>query len=239
MVIIFIVLDSKNILVVEDDLDIRELISFNLQNEGHQVFEAKDGEAGIDKAREKLPDLILLDLMLPGIQGLDVCRIIKSDQETKETPIIMVTALGQEEDIVKGLETGADDYITKPFSIKVLIARVNAVLKRSIEVGEDKNKDILINGINIKIRSREVRVNENLINDLTFSEFQILYLLAGHPGWVFTRYQIIDKIRGDNYPVTDRSVDFQIVGLRKKLGDAGKLIKTVRGVGYRFTPDEK
>ena len=239
MVIIFIVLDSKNILVVEDDLDIRELISFNLQNEGHQVFEAKDGEAGIDKAREKLPDLILLDLMLPGIQGLDVCRIIKSDQETKETPIIMVTALGQEEDIVKGLETGADDYITKPFSIKVLIARVNAVLKRSIEVGEDKSKDILINGINIKIRSREVRVNENLINDLTFSEFQILYLLAGHPGWVFTRYQIIDKIRGDNYPVTDRSVDFQIVGLRKKLGDAGKLIKTVRGVGYRFTPDEK
>ena len=216
-----------------------DLISFNLKNEGYQVFEAKDGEAGIDKAREKLPDLILLDLMLPGIQGLDVCRIIKSDQETKETPIIMVTALGQEEDIVKGLETGADDYITKPFSIKVLIARVNAVLKRSIEVGEDKSKDILINGISIKTRSREVRVNKHLINDLTFSEFQILYLLAGHPGWVFTRYQIIDKIRGDNYPVTDRSVDFQIVGLRKKLGDAGKLIRTVRGVGYRFTPDEK
>ena len=239
MVIIFIVLDSKNILVVEDDLDIRELISFNLVNQGHQVFEANDGEAGIDKARNNNPDLILLDLMLPGIQGLDVCRIIKSDQETKETPIIMVTALGQEEDIVKGLETGADDYITKPFSIKVLIARVNAVLKRSIEVGEDKSKDILINGINIKTRSREVWVNKNPINDLTFSEFQILYLLAGHPGWVFTRYQIIDKIRGDNYPVTDRSVDFQIVGLRKKLGDAGKLIKTVRGVGYRFTPDEK
>ena len=239
MVIIFIVLDSKNILVVEDDLDIRELISFNLANEGHQVFEANEGEVGIDKARNNNPDLILLDLMLPGIQGLDVCRIIKSDQETKEIPIIMVTALGQEEDIVKGLETGADDYITKPFSIKVLIARVNAVLKRSNEVGEDKSKDILINGINIKTRSREVWVNKNLINDLTFSEFQILYLLAGHPGWVFTRYQIIDKIRGDNYPVTDRSVDFQIVGLRKKLGDAGKLIKTVRGVGYRFTPDEK
>ncbi len=239
MVIIFIVLDSKNIIVVEDDLDIRELISFNLANEGHQVFEANNGEVGIDKARNNNPDLILLDLMLPGIQGLDVCRIIKSDQETKEIPIIMVTALGQEEDIVKGLETGADDYITKPFSIKVLIARVNAVLKRSIEVGEDKSKDILINGINIKTRSREVWVNKNLINDLTFSEFQILYLLAGHPGWVFTRYQIIDKIRGDNYPVTDRSVDFQIVGLRKKLGDAGKLIKTVRGVGYRFTPDEK
>ena len=230
---------ANRVLVVEDDLDIRELISFNLANEGHQVFEANDGEVGIDKARNNNPDLILLDLMLPGIQGLDVCRIIKSDQETKEIPIIMVTALGQEEDIVKGLETGADDYITKPFSIKVLIARVNAVLKRSIKFGEDKSKDILINGINIKTRSREVWVNKNPINDLTFSEFQILYLLAGHPGWVFTRYQIIDKIRGDNYPVTDRSVDFQIVGLRKKLGDAGKLIKTVRGVGYRFTPDEK
>jgi len=153
VVIIFIVLDSKNILVVEDDLDIRELISFNLANEGHQVFEANNGEVGIDKARNNNPDLILLDLMLPGIQGLDVCRIIKSDQETKEIPIIMVTALGQEEDIVKGLETGADDYITKPFSIKVLIARVNAVLKRSIEVGEDKSKDILINGINIKTRN--------------------------------------------------------------------------------------
>ena len=126
-------LDSKNILVVEDDSDIRELISFNLKNEGHQVFEAKDGEAGIDKARKKLPDLILLDLMLPGIQGLDVCRIIKSDQETKNTPIIMVTAMGQEEDIVKGLETGADDYITKPFSIAVLLARVKSVLRRSIE----------------------------------------------------------------------------------------------------------
>ena len=168
MVIIFIVLDSKNILVVEDDLDIRELISFNLQNEGHQVFEAKDGEAGIDKAREKLPDLILLDLMLPGIQGLDVCRVIKSDQETKETPIIMVTALGQEEDIVKGLETGADDYITKPFSIKVLIARVNAVLKRSIEVGEDKSKDILINGFvinnGLNLRAdKDVSTDDNII----------------------------------------------------------------------------
>ena len=233
-------LDSKNILVVEDDSDIRELISFNLKNEGHQVFEAKDGEAGIDKARKKLPDLILLDLMLPGIQGLDVCRIIKSDQETKNTPIIMVTAMGQEEDIVEGLETGADDYITKPFSIKVLLARVKSVLRRSIEEKDiDSDKAILINGISIKPRLREVKVDGQVIDNLTFSEFQILYLLAGHPGWVFTRYQIIDKIRGDNYPVTDRSVDFQIVGLRKKLGDAGKLIRTVRGVGYRFTPDEK
>ena len=231
---------NKNILVVEDDPDIKELISFNLSNQGHQVFEANNGELGIEKAREKLPDLILLDLMLPGIHGLDVCRIIKADQETKDIPIIMVTAMGQEEDIVKGLETGADDYITKPFSIKVLLARVSAVLRRSFEeYDQDSDKSLLINGISIKPRLREVRVEDKVIDNLTFSEFQILYLLAGHPGWVFTRYQIIDKIRGDNYPVTDRSVDFQIVGLRKKLGDAGKLIKTVRGVGYRFTPDEK
>ena len=124
---------NKNILVVEDDPDIKELISFNLSNQGHQVFDANNGELGIEKAREKLPDLILLDLMLPGIHGLDVCRIIKADQETKDIPIIMVTAMGQEEDIVKGLETGADDYITKPFSIKVLLARVSAVLRRSFE----------------------------------------------------------------------------------------------------------
>ena len=231
---------NKNILVVEDDSGIKELISFNLSNQGHQVFEANNGELGIEKAREKLPDLILLDLMLPGIHGLDVCRIIKADQETKDIPIIMVTAMGQEEDIVKGLETGADDYITKPFSIKVLLARVSAVLRRSFEeYDQDSDKSLLINGISIKPRLREVRVEDKVIDNLTFSEFQILYLLAGHPGWVFTRYQIIDKIRGDNYPVTDRSVDFQIVGLRKKLGGAGKLIRTVRGVGYRFTPDEE
>ena len=179
--------------------------------------------------------------MVPGIQGLDVCRIIKSDQNTKEIPIIMVSALGQEEDVVKGLETGADDYITKPFGVKVLLARIEAVLRRSLgSNGDDSEKSISIAGISIKPRLREVKVDGVIIENRTFSEFQILYLLAGHPGWVFTRYQIIDKIRGDNYPVTDRSVDFQIVGLRKKLGKAGKLIKTVRGVGYRFIqPDEK
>ena len=186
---------NKNILVVEDDPDIKELISFNLSNQGHQVFEANTGELGIEKAREKLPDLILLDLMLPGIHGLDVCRIIKADQETKDIPIIMVTAMGQEEDIIKGLETGADDYITKPFSIKVLLARVSAVLRRSFEeYDQDSDKSLLINGISIKPRLREVRVENKVIDNLTFSEFQILYLLAGHPGWVFTRYQIIDKM---------------------------------------------
>ncbi len=230
----------KNILVIEDDPDIRNLIAFNIKNEGFNSIEAKNGEIGIEKAREKTPDLILLDLMLPGIQGLDVCRVIRSDKDTKNIPIIMVSALGQEEDVVTGLETGADDYITKPFSIKILLARIEAVLRRRLDQVEDDDKKTLnISGIRIEPRRREVKVGGKRIEDLTFSEFQILFLLCSHPGWVFTRYQIIDKIRGDNYPVTDRSVDFQIVGLRKKLGDTGKLIKTVRGVGYRFTLDEE
>ena len=191
-------------------------------------------------ARQMVPDLILLDIMLPGIQGLDVCRIIKSDRETKNIPIILVSALGQEDDIVNGLEAGADDYINKPFSNKILLARVKAVLRRKVDqIDGDKKNNLHISGLSLNLGHREVRVDGKIVENLTFTEFQILFLLCSHPGWVFTRYQIIEKIRGDNYPVTDRSVDYQIVGLRKKLGTAGNLIKTVRGVGYRFMPDEK
>ena len=187
-----------------------------------------------------VPDLILLDIMLPGIQGLDLCRIIKSDRNTKNIPIILVSALGQEDDIVNGLEAGADDYINKPFSNKILLARVKAVLRRKVDqIDGDKKNNLHISGLSINLGHREVRVDGKIVENLTFTEFQILFLLCSHPGWVFTRYQIIEKIRGDNYPVTDRSVDFQIVGLRKKIGTAGSLIKTVRGVGYRFKPEEK
>ena len=155
----------------------------------------------------------------------------------KEIAIIMLTALGQEENIVKGLEAGADDYITKPFSLKVLLARINAVLRREKMIERNTNKPLNIHNISISSRNREVRIENNKI-DLTFTEFQILHLLASHPGWVFTRYQMIDKIRGENYPVIDRSVDFQIVGLRKKMGKSGNLIETIRGVGYRFKSDD-
>lgn len=227
---------KKQILIIEDEPDIQELLSFNLDNNGYKVYTASNGEKGLEIARKEHPDLILLDLMLPGIHGLDVCRIIKSDQETSGISIIMLTALGQEEDIIKGLETGAEDYVTKPFSLQVLEARIKTVLRRVPENVEN-TKTITIHDIQIKPRTREVKINGD-IPELTFTEFQILHLLASHPGWVFTRYQIIDKIRGDNYPVTDRSVDFQIVGLRKKMGDKGNLIQTVRGVGYRFHPDE-
>ena len=226
---------KKTILIIEDEKDIAELLAFNLENDEFNALLANNGESGIKIARKRKPDLIILDLMLPGIHGLDVCRIIKGDPELKNIFIVMLTALGQEESIVKGLEVGADDYITKPFSFKILIARIRSVIRRSRIDEEGVIKDINIFGVEIKQRSREVYIKKTLI-ETTYTEFQILQLLASHPGWVFTRYQIIDTIRGDNYPVTDRSIDYQIVGLRKKMGESGALIQTIRGVGYRFKP---
>jgi len=226
---------KKTILIIEDEKDIAELLAFNLENDEFNTLLANNGESGIKIARKRKPDLIILDLMLPGIHGLDVCRIIKGDPELKNIFIVMLTALGQEESIVKGLEVGADDYITKPFSFKILIARIRSVIRRSRIDEEGVIKDINIFSVEIKQRSREVYIKKTLV-ETTYTEFQILQLLASHPGWVFTRYQIIDKIRGDNYPVTDRSIDYQIVGLRKKMGESGALIQTIRGVGYRFKP---
>lgn len=228
---------KNHILVIEDELDIAELLEFHLESEGYQVSKAGNGEDGLEKARSLKPNLILLDLMLPGIHGLDVCRILKADHETVNISIIILTALGQEEDVVVGLETGADDYVTKPFSIQVLLARIRSVLRRRETESKNSLSIVDVAGIQIQPRTRDVIIGDEKLN-LTFTEFQILQLLASHPGWVFTRYQIIDKIRGDNYPVTDRSVDFQIVGLRKKLGEHGACIETIRGVGYRFQSDE-
>ena len=229
---------KKTVLIIEDEPDIRDLLEFHLKKEGYNVLTSSHGEDGLKVARNQSPNLILLDLLLPGIKGLDVCRVLKSDASTSKINIIMVTALGQEENIVKGLETGADDYVSKPFNMSILLARISAVLRRNTTDTINNHETVDINGIKIIPRLREVTAGQQKITDLTFTEFQILHLLATHPGWVFTRYQIIDKIRGDNYPVTDRSVDFQIVGLRKKLGDHGKLIETIRGVGYRFHRNE-
>ena len=229
---------SYTVLVIEDEPDIRELIEFNLKKYDYNVLLANNGEKGLKDARSYEPDLILLDLMLPGIQGIDVCRVIKSDENIKNTPIIILSALGQEEDIVKGLDAGADDYVSKPFSLDILNARIKSVLRRYIKNDYgDANKTIILKGIKISPRTREVTIEGDLIS-LTYTEFQILHLLISHPGWVFTRYQIIDKIRGENYPVTDRSIDFQIVGLRKKMLGKGNLIETIRGVGYRFQHHE-
>jgi len=230
--------NGKMVLVIEDEPDIRELVHFNLNKLDYNVQLASNGEKGLKEARALEPDLILLDLMLPGIQGIDVCRVIKSDLNLKNTPIIILSALGQEEDIVKGLDAGADDYVSKPFSLDILNARIKTVLRRYItNEDEELSKNISFKGIEISSRTRDVKIGGKSIS-LTYTEFQILHLLISHPGWVFTRYQIIDKIRGENYPVTDRSIDFQIVGLRKKMLGKGNLIETIRGVGYRFQHHE-
>jgi two-component system phosphate regulon response regulator PhoB len=177
--------------------------------------------------------MIVLDLMLPGIDGLEVAKQLKNRAATKSVPIIMLTAKGEEADIVTGLEIGADDYVTKPFSPRVLIARVRTVLRRKTLEPEMEGKIITVHNLQIHPGRRSVSIDDDPI-DLTYTEFQVLYVLARRPGWVFTRSQIVDAVRGSDYPVTDRSVDVQIVGLRKKLGDYGSYIETVRGVGYRF-----
>ena len=224
---------KEQILVVDDEEDILELVRYNLAREGYQIICAPSGEEALKTAGSKILDLIILDLMLPGIDGLDVTKKLKNDPRTCHIPIIMLTAKGEEADIVTGLELGADDYITKPFSPRILVARIRAVIRRkAIEPFDDKSV-IQIHDLVIHPQRREVLVRGEPV-ELTFTEFQVLAFLAKRPGWVFTRFQIVDAIRGDNYPVTDRSVDVQIVGLRKKLGPCGRYIETVRGVGYRF-----
>jgi two-component system phosphate regulon response regulator PhoB len=224
---------QKKILVVEDEEDIQELVRYNLVKEGYQAHCVGSGEAGLQEARKIFPDLLILDLMLPEMNGLEVCRQLKNDLNTQPIPIIMLTAKGEETDIVLGLEMGADDYVTKPFSIKVFLSRVRAVLRRA--QGLESGESGILNFMDLQIHTgkHEVRVKGQLVK-LTYTEFMILKFLSKHPGWVFTRGQIVDAVRGDGYAITDRAVDFQIVGLRKKLGAVSKYIETVRGVGYRF-----
>lgn len=224
---------NERILIVEDEPDIVELLRYNLSRDGYDVLQATTGEAALDITKESSPDLMLLDLMLPRIDGLEVCRRVRSDGEHKHLPIIMLTAKGEEVDIVTGLELGADDYITKPFSPRVLLARVRAVLRRNDADIPGDDDAIQIHNLSIHPGRHEVTVDGEPVT-LTRTEFQVLHYLARRPGWVFTRYQIVDAVHGDDYIVTERSVDVQIVGLRKKLGNAGKHIETVRGVGYRF-----
>jgi len=225
---------KERILVVDDEEDILELVTYNLTREGYQVTGSLTGEDALKKVRAEAFDLIVLDLMLPGIDGLEVAKSLKTNQRTRNIPIVMLTAKGEEADIVTGLEVGADDYITKPFSPRVLIARVRAALRRKVAEPIDESAVVRIHALEIHPGRRSVLANGEPI-DLTFTEFQILLTLARRPGWVFTRSHIVDAVRGSDYPVTDRSVDVQIVGLRKKLGNFGNYIETVRGVGYRFT----
>ena len=228
-----VVMNNKPlILVVEDEEDLRDIIIYNLERDGYQTIGVETGEQGLERAIALKPDLVILDLMLPGMSGLNVCRKIRQGDATGKIPIIMVSAMGEEADIVNGLELGADDYVPKPFSPRILLARVRSVLRRAVQQEDD---DCKIKIAELTIDSRKFQLNiGGVAIDLTKSEFSILHFLAAHPGWVFTRYQIVNAIRGEQHVVTERAVDVQIAGLRKKLGDYADLVETVRGVGYRF-----
>ncbi len=224
---------GEHILVVDDEEDILELVRYNLEKDGFRVTGVGSGEDALPAVRRHRPDLLLLDLMLPGLDGLTICRLLRQDEALRELPVIMLTAKGTEADIVTGLELGADDYVTKPFRPRVLVARVRSVLRRRGGADPAEAPALRRGALTILPTRHEVRLEDRPV-DLTATEFSVLTVLARRPGWVFTRNQIIEAVRGDDYAVTDRSVDVHITGLRRKLGVAGDLIETVRGVGYRF-----
>jgi two-component system phosphate regulon response regulator PhoB len=224
---------KANILVVDDEDDILELLQYNLTREGYHVSGVTSGEEGLKLIRQSLPDLAILDLMLPGVDGFEVCRLIKGDPRTQHIPVIMLTAKGEETDVVAGLELGADDYITKPFKPRILLARVKAALRAKASKVQESESLVRIHELVIDPGRHEVLVDNEPI-ELTYTEFAVLHFLARLPGRVFSRYQIVDAVKGTDYPVTERSVDVQIVGVRKKLGLYGRYIETVRGVGYKF-----
>ncbi len=224
---------KRTIMVVDDEEDLRELLRYNLDKEGYTVQCASSGEDAVKIAKKKMPDLLILDLMLPGMDGFEVCRVLKSDPKTSSLPIVILSAKGEDSDIVAGLELGADDYLTKPFSPKVLIARIRSVLRRKRKEEPSEKEVLKIGTLVIDPGRHRVNVGNKQV-ELTSTEFALLSFLAKQPGWVFTRGQLIDAIRGTDHAVTERSVDVQIVGLRKKLGTAARDIETVHGVGYRF-----
>lgn len=226
-------MSQPRILVVDDEPDILDLVQFNLKRAGYDVTGVLSGAEGVAAARSDPPDLVLLDIMLPGLNGLEACTLLKNDPMTRDTAVIMLTAKGEESDVVEGLERGADDYIVKPFSPRVLAARIQAVLRRRELDAPAEDETISIHGVTIHPGRHEVTIGDTT-TQLTYTEFRLLHLLARRPGWVFTRSQIVERVRGEGHPVTDRAVDVQVVGLRKKLGDRGSIIETVRGVGYRM-----
>lgn len=228
------VLKSEKIVVIEDETDILEVIAYNLKREGYDVVTSTSGEDGLEKIEKTKPNLVVLDLMLPEVDGIELCRKLKSDPVTQGIPVIMVTAKGEESDVVLGLGVGADDYVTKPFSPRELTARVKAVLRRSKARGEtDRRERISFEGVVIDPQRHEVRVDDEAIL-LTATEFRLLHFLASHPGRVFTRDHLLTRVIGDDAIVIDRNIDVHVRAIRKKLGGRRELIETIRGVGYRF-----
>ena len=230
-------MSKHHILIIEDDEDIQQLVSFNLIKAGFHVSCANDGEEGLQHLNSEKTDCVLLDIMLPGLNGIELCKMIRKEKKLSALPVIMMTAKREDDEIITGLESGADDYITKPFSPKVLIARLKAVLRRKQKMNKESESihggEISINGLEINPGRHEVLLHDLKIN-LTVTEFAILAMLARHPGWIYSRQQIIDAVRGCDYIVTPRMIDVQVFSLRKKLGEAGNNIETVRGIGYRF-----
>lgn len=224
---------KERILIVEDEEDIQELVRYNLAQEGYHTAIADSGEDALVEIQRNPPRLIILDLMLPGMGGLEVCKTLKSNPKTLNIPIIMLTARSEESDIIVGLELGAEDYITKPFSPKVLLARVRACLRRKMKEIPPDHVTLHLDKLTIDPVRHQVTVKGEPI-ELTATEFRVLHFLARKPGWVFTRQQIVDAVKGEDYAVTERSVDVQMVGLRRKLGPCAECIETIRGVGYRF-----
>lgn len=217
--------------IVEDEPDIAHLIVHNLKKEQFSSKIFYEGESFLESLENKLPDLVILDLMLPGIDGLNICKIMRSDERTESIPIIILTAKGEESDIILGLELGADDYVVKPFSVRELIARVKAVLRR-IELPE-QDKVIKVEGLSVDLESFEAKIDDKPV-DLTYAEFKILSLLISKPERVYTRQQIINWIWEEGKVVTLKTVDVHVAHLRSKLGKYGDFIKAVRGVGYKF-----
>ena len=225
------------ILVVEDDPEIQELLSFSLAKEGWKLLRAESGERGLEILKSGEVDCVLLDLMLPGMDGFKFLKKMKEDGRVRRVPVIMTTARGEEADIVSGPELGADDYVVKPYSPKVLAARIRAALRRQEESGQEEPSVWRRGTILLDEGRHEAFCGERAL-DLQATEFALLRHFLSRPGMVFSRNQIIAALKGPDYPVTDRSVDVQILGLRKKLGDAGAMIETIRGVGYRFRAPE-
>ena len=229
---------NPRILVVEDEADIAELISYNLEREGYQVIARADGEQGLVTAQRELPDLILLDLMLPSMDGVEICRQLKTDSATRHIPVIMVTAKGEESDVVLGLGIGADDYVTKPFSPRELTARVKAMLRRARTTVQGEEKDrVEFKGVIVDATRHEVTIDGQRLT-FTATEFRLLHFLANHPGRVFTRDQIIGRVIGEGAIVIDRNIDVHVRSVRKKLGQYRDCIETIRGVGYRFADED-
>jgi DNA-binding response OmpR family regulator len=225
---------KPKILVIEDEADILEVITYNLEREGHKVISCRNGEQGLSRIRTDNPDLVILDLMLPGMDGVEVCRQVKNDPVTRAIPVIMVTAKAEESDIVLGLGIGADDYITKPFSPKELVARVKVVLRRGPLREQSGGGERVVRGeLTIDLGRHEATISGVLLT-LTPTEMRLLHFLASHPGRVFPRSHLLSRVIGEDAIVTDRNIDVHVRALRQKLGEAADVIETVRGVGYRF-----